>query len=159
MMNNLSTYIIEKLKINKESSINNGEHDFKMGDYLVRLCCIYPNNAIPYIQYEFIFFSKIKDGKLFFAKSKKAAKDSSYYVAWEDNIHINDKGYYEVNFKGASFEGDVIYMSEKEGKLFITDTKEEDREKVKDEVCKRFDSKDKDKILKHNFKYKQPLIM
>lgn len=127
-MNNFKEYIIEKLRINKNTEVVNLKTNFKYGDPIIRIAIVkyYDNIVQPrlYINIPgeedkivFLSFNKFNDkNQVLFDREDLGITDNYGY---EENRFINSEDYYEYHAKRKEWICWVIYLDLKSGIDFI----------------------------------------
>ena len=131
-MKKINTYIIEKLKINNDSTINH--HNLKYGDVMLRVlynnyrgmrgdkkCKILLGGAGEYMPY---FFHGIgEEGDITFTHWNVKAFGHVDRYPNEKDIFVNSNGFYEYNFSKPEQEKYcyALYLDKETGISFIKD--------------------------------------
>jgi len=135
-MKDFNTYIIEKLKISKNTKI---DKSFKKGDKMV---CVSLHNINSskldlkiYAPFKVLSFTG--DNITFKAIYKTKKSD----IVTQDEVYLNSNGYYQVKIK----ELEAVFLHENEAIEFLNNTIHS-KKKLKDLLISIFDEKNKDSI-------------
>jgi len=140
-MKELNLYILEKLRINRNITINN--HSFSEGEKIIK---VYISNDWNYIALPFsntfrgpephyYIFKEIKNGHMYFeVPNKEWEVDGKDHYKYEKRIKKNSKGYYQTIENNLNrYTTIVIYLNTNDAIKFIENVySKKDVEKLKD---------------------------